>query len=280
MSFAGWNLFGSIAWIIKNQGSNIILNLFFGPVVNAAYGIAFQVTNAIKNFVGNVQMAFNPQITKKYAENKQDKMIKLILQSSKYSFFLLLFLSLPVLFQTNFILHLWLVQVPDYTVIFTQLVIIEALMDTLSGPMIIGLMATGKIKSYQIVVGSLLIIPLGISILLLKQGFGATTVLWVSIFFTCISIGVRTWFGKLLLSFPIKPFLRLVILRIIYVTIPAVIITSIVTLSNQSPWLLFISTGICSSISILLFIYLVGLEKEERMLVISLVKKIITKIKH
>lgn len=280
MSFAGWNLFGSIAWIIKNQGSDIILNLFFGPVVNAAYGIAFQVTNAIKNFVGNVQMAFNPQITKKYAENKQDKMIKLILQSSKYSFFLLLFLSLPVLFQTNFILHLWLVQVPDYTVIFTQLVIIEALMDTLSGPMIIGLMATGKIKSYQIVVGSLLIIPLGISILLLKQGFGATTVLWVSIFFTCISIGVRTWFGKLLLSFPIKPFLRLVILRIIYVTIPAVIITYIVTLSNQSPWLLFISTGICSSISILLFIYLVGLEKEERMLVISLVKKIITKIKH
>ena len=280
MSFAGWNLFGSVAWIIKNQGSNVVLNLFFGPVVNAAYGIAFQVTNAIKNFVGNVQMAFNPQITKKYAENKQEKMIRLILQSSKYSFFLLLFLSLPVLFQTNFILHLWLVQVPDYTVIFTQLVIIEALMDSLSGPMITGLMATGKIKFYQIVVGSLLIIPLGISILLLKQGFGATTVLWVSIFFTCISIGVRTWFGKLLFSFPIKPFLRLVILRIIYVTIPAGIITYIVTLSNQSPWLLFISTGLCSSISILLFIYLVGLEKEERLLVISLVKKIITKIKH
>lgn len=172
------------------------------------------------------------------------------------------------------------VQVPDYTVIFTQLVIIEALMDSLSGPMITGLMATGKIKFYQIVVGSLLIIPLGISILLLKQGFGATTVLWVSIFFTCISIGVRTWFGKLLFSFPIKPFLRLVILRIIYVTIPAGIITYIVTLSNQSPWLLFISTGLCSSISILLFIYLVGLEKEERLLVISLVKKIITKIKH
>lgn len=279
-SFAGWNLFGSIAWIIKSQGNNVVLNLFFGPVVNTAYGIAFQVTNAIKNFVGNIQMAFNPQITKKYAENKQKEMISLIFQSSKYSFFLLFFLSLPVFMQTDFILHIWLKQVPDYAVIFTQLVILEALVDTLSGPMITGLMATGKIKMYQIIVGSLLIIPLGISIILLKQGFGVTTIFWVSIIFTCISIGARTWFGKLQFALSIKRYIRFVIFRSVCVAIPSGLLTYAVATSKLTPWLLFITTGVCSSVSILFFIYLIGLEEEERLLVRNLLNKFIRKIKH
>lgn len=279
-SFAGWNLFGSIAWIFKNQGGNIVLNLFFGPTVNAAYGIAFQVTNAIKSFVGNVQMAFNPQITKKYAENKRDQMIGLIFQSSKYSFLLLLFLSLPVFIQTDFILHLWLKQVPDYAVVFTQLVILEALVDTLSGPMITGLMATGKIKMYQIIVGSLLIIPLGISIVLLKLGFGATTLFWVSILFTCISIVARCLFGKLQFTLSVKRYMQLVIFRCAYVAIPSCLLTYFITISGLMGWPLFFATGTCSSISILFFTYRLGLEQEERLAIQNLLIKFVLKRKH
>ena len=279
-SFAGWNLFGSIAWIFKNQGGNIVLNLFFGPTINAAYGIAFQVTNAIKNFVVNIQMAFNPQITKKYAENKRDQMIELIFQSSKYSFFLLLFLSLPVFMQTDFILHIWLKQVPDYAIIFTKLVILEALVDSFSGPMITGLMATGKIKLYQIIVGSLLIIPLGISTALLKLGFGATTLFWVSILFTCTSIIARCLFGKAQLALSVKLYLRLVIFRCASVAIPSGFITYSITTLELTSWTLFFAIAICSSVSILFFTYQFGLEQKERLAIRNLLIKFVLKREH
>lgn len=173
-------------------------------------------------------------------------MIGLIFQSSKYSFLLLLFLSLPVFIQTDFILHLWLKQEPDYAVVFTQLVILEALVDTLSGPMITGLMATGKIKMYQIIVGSLLIIPLGISIVLLKLGFGATTLFWVSILFTCISIVARCLFGKLQFTLSVKRYMQLVIFRCAYVAIPSCLLTYFITISGLMVAFVF-ATGTCSS---------------------------------
>src|SRR5690606_13730712 len=132
---------------------NILLNIFFGPAINAARGIAFQVRGAVNSFVYNFQIAMNPQIIKSYAINDLKYMHELIYQGAKYSFFLLFVISLPILFETEMILRLWLKIVPDYTVIFTRLVIINILIDSVSGPLMTGAQASGKIKVYQALVG-------------------------------------------------------------------------------------------------------------------------------
>jgi O-antigen/teichoic acid export membrane protein len=132
--YAWWGMIGAIANVFKNQGSNILLNIFFGPAVNASRGISFQIKNAIMNFNNNFFMAVRPAIVKEYAAGNQDEMIKLIYRSTKISYFLMLGLSMPVLIETHFILKFWLGQLPEYVVIFTRLVIIDSLFDTLVLP--------------------------------------------------------------------------------------------------------------------------------------------------
>ena len=121
--FAVWSLWGNLSVVLYTQGLNMILNVFFGPVVNAARAIAVQVQGAVQQFVGNFQMALNPQITKNYAAGNLEQMHSLMFRSARFSFLLLFFLSLPVLLETEFILTLWLKTVPDNAVIFTQIMI-------------------------------------------------------------------------------------------------------------------------------------------------------------
>ena len=113
-SFAGWNLFGSIAWLLKDQGVNIILNIFFGPLINAARAVAIQVSSAAMNFISNFQVALNPQITKNYANGNIQKMEYLVYQGIKFSYFLLFILAFPICLNIDFILALWLKTVPSY----------------------------------------------------------------------------------------------------------------------------------------------------------------------
>src|SRR5690606_32288441 len=157
------------------------LNMFFGPVVNAARGIAYQVSSAINQFVANFQMAMNPQIIKSYAVDDLKYMHQLIYRGAKYSFFLLFTLSLPILLETEQILRLWLKTVPEYTVIFTRLVIINVLIDCISGPLMTAAQASGKIKLYQSIVGGLLILNLPVSYLFLKLGFQPQITIYISI---------------------------------------------------------------------------------------------------
>lgn len=147
--FAGWSMFGNLAAVLFGQGLNMLLNVFFGPVVNAARGIAVQVQNAVQQFVLNFQMALNPQITKTYAQGEMQEMHKLMYRSARFSFFLLFFLSLPVLFETKFILTVWLKIVPDNTVVFLRIMLCTSLIYTLSNPLIIANQATGKVRKYQ-----------------------------------------------------------------------------------------------------------------------------------
>ena len=126
MSFSGWYLFGGVATVGAKQGTNILINLFFNVTVNAAVGIANQVRNAVYGFVTSFQTAFNPQIVKLYASGEHDNLLSLIYRSSKFSYYLLLILSLPIVIFCEDILSLWLVEVPDYAVVFTQLVVITS----------------------------------------------------------------------------------------------------------------------------------------------------------
>ena len=183
MGFASWNLFGSVACVMYTQGVNVILNMFFGPIVNAARGVAVQVQGVVNSFCANFQMAVNPQITKSYAKGDLEYMHKLVFQSSKYSYFLILLLSMPIMLETEVILKCWLKVVPDHTVNFLRLILCTVLIETLANPMMISAQATGKIKIYQIVVGGLLLFILPISYIALKFGLPPESVFVVHLLF-------------------------------------------------------------------------------------------------
>lgn len=166
--FAGWTLNGNLAVIGYTQGLNVLLNLFFGPVVNAARGIAVQVQNVVMSFCNNFQMALNPQLTKSYAERDLTYMHHLIVVSSKFSFFLLLFLALPIMLEADIILGVWLKEVPEYTVTFLRLVLVSSMLSALSNPVIISVHATGRLKRFQLIEGTMLLSIVPIAYVLLK----------------------------------------------------------------------------------------------------------------
>ena len=183
--FAGWSLFGLVAYSGYNYGLNILLNLFFGPVVNAARGIAFQVQNAVQGFSHNFQMALNPQIIKSYAQNDLKRMHQLIFASSKYAFFLLFFLSLPIIIETPKILSVWLTEVPDHTVNFIRLILALITFDSLGSSISIAQQASGKIKKYQIWVGGIMLMIVPVAYICLKMGTNPESV-YIVYFIACI----------------------------------------------------------------------------------------------
>lgn len=219
-SFVGWNLIGSLAGIAKEQGVNVVLNMFFGPAVNAARGVAYQVLSKLNGFVSNFQMALNPQIIKNYASGERESMYKLVFRGAKMSYLLLLTLSLPVVIEAQFILSIWLKEVPNYTVIFLQIVIFIALLNTLSNPLIITMHASGKVRDYQIVVGgmSLLTLP---SVYIGFKYFGLAPCYAMVICFIVEVVChlLRLYMLHKTINFPMGRFLFEVTLRVLLITI-------------------------------------------------------------
>ncbi|QKD71057.1 MATE family efflux transporter [Proteus terrae] len=193
-SYTGWNLFGNMASVGMNQGINILLNIFFGPIINAARAISFQVNSAVNGFVTNLQSALSPQIVKSYANNDIYYLETLVLLGSRFSFFLIFFLSLPILLKPDTVLSLWLNNYPPYTSIFCQLILIDSLINSLSGTLMSAFQASGKIKKYQITIGSILLLNIPISYFFLYLGLEATVT-----FLVCISLSLVSLFIRLLL---------------------------------------------------------------------------------
>lgn len=264
VSYAGWNLFGGISAVGMNQGINILLNIFFGPVINAARAIAFQVNMAINSFVQNFQLAVNPQIIKSYACGDCDYMRKLVFQSSKYSFFLLLFLSLPVLMETDIILNIWLKIVPDYTVLFCQLVILNTWIDSVSGPLMISAQASGRIKVYQLLIGSLLLLNLPVSYCFIRLGFQPQVTIYISMIISVLALFARLWMLKILLNFPVLIYIRRVLGTVLLVAMISVILPACTKALMHEGYLRFFVVCITSVISVCLTIYLIGLSIKER----------------
>lgn len=186
--FAGWSLFGSVAWAAKGQGLNILLNLFFGTVVNAAYGVANQVNVAINSFVQNFSTAVSPQIVKSYSSGDYPQTIQLIYLGSKISFLLLLIIAYPIYACINPILSIWLVEVPGYSASFIRLILIISLLESFTYAIGTALQATGKIRKYQAVIGLTLLMSLPLSWLFLKIGYDADVVFYISIVISVITL--------------------------------------------------------------------------------------------
>ncbi len=264
LGFTGWNLFGTIAWILKDQGNNMLMNIFGGPLINAARGVSYQVSNAVQNLVNGFGTAVNPQLTKNYASEDKEGLYRLMFSSSRISFYLLLLVALPVMIEIPYLLHLWLVEVPEYTVLFTRIILLEALFNTLSGPLITSLLATGNIKWYQIVVGCIMLLNVPVSYLLLKLGFSIETPLIVSLVIIWVSIGARLWFCKYQLSMNIPTYLHEVVKPVVVVFILSSIFPLFVYKTMEYGFIRLIVTFIISVLSVSICVYFLGMSKGEQ----------------
>jgi len=278
LNYSGWNLFGSAAGITMGQGVNILLNIFFGPTVNAARGVAFQVRGAVNMLVTNFQVAINPQIVKSFASNDLKYMHQIIFQGSKFSFFLLYIFALPILIETEFILNLWLNNVPEYTIIFTRLALVNVLIDSLSGPLMSAAQASGNIKKYQAVVGGLLLLILPLSYVFLKVGFGPEITLYISILISIIAMLVRLHIISSLVGFPIISFMKKVLVRIVLVAVISILSPLVLIQMMEYDLTRTIFVLSCSLISVLFSVYWFGITDKERGLIRKELKNLLIKI--
>lgn len=279
LSFSGWSLFGSVANVGKAQIINILLNIFHGVTVNAAMGITNQVSNALNGFVSNFQLAFNPQIVKSYAADERDYLMKLIFQTSKYSYFLLFFLSFPILLNMEYVLTIWLKSYPQYTVVFCQLTIIYLLIESISGPLWMSIHATGKIKKYNITISSVVLLNVPLSYILLKLEIVPYSVLWVNIGISILSLFVKFYFLKKLMNFPVIEFINKVILKILFVTILSFPVPYLVVKFINSGLVEFIIISLVCCIFVALSIFAMGIDKTERKIFTNRVAIIIRRSK-
>ncbi|WP_291806621.1 lipopolysaccharide biosynthesis protein [Lutibacter sp.] len=263
-SFAGWSLFGSFSVVMKNQGVNVLLNIFFGPTVNAAKGISAQINGALSSFVQNFQTALKPQMIKSYAAGDIRYHLQLAFSGAKYSYFLLLFLSLPILLEMETILVFWLKNVPEFTTIFARLVVISALVDALSVTLVASIQATGKVKNYQIMIGSLFLVILPFSYLFFKLGFSPQSTYYVALVIFSIILVARLFLVKKQIDFAISDFLKFVFFKALIVTICSIFLPFLVIYYFEPGFLRFFIVVIASLVSTLFFTYFFGTEIEEK----------------
>lgn len=274
--FAGWNFFGNAAYLFNTQGVNMLMNIFFGVAVNAARGVAGQVDLAIKMFVGNFMTAVNPQITKSYAAGDLKYMHMLIYRSSKHSGFLLLFFAIPVLFEAEEILYIWLKNVPDYSSIFLRILIVSSFFDTVfSSSMVTAVNATGKIKKYQTTMTLIgcLVFPISWIVFYLGGAVWSTYVVYGIIYF--ILVFVRLFLLKGLINLDPIDFIKNVMLPYIPVVILSLIAPAVIVYFMDEGILRLIIFCVVSVISTSLVVYTLGLTQSERQFVYE---KIFTKV--
>ena len=277
--FAGWNFIGAASAVLRDQGGNIVINLFCGPAVNAARGIAYQVNTAINGFVSNFMMALNPQITKSYASGDKEYMMTLIFQGARLSFYILLLLSLPVIVNAHYILTLWLKIVPEHTTQFVQLVLIFAMSESISNPLVTAMLATGKIRDYQIVVGGLQMMNLPISYVLLRLGCIPETVLIVAICISQCCLAARLYMLRGMIGLSVSRYLSKVYLNVLLVAVLSAIIPCVVFYCLNETFVNFMLICVASAICTCIVIYYVGCNNQERQFILSKVKAVRSKLK-
>lgn len=277
-SFAGWNFIGASSAVLRDQGGNIIINLFGGPAVNAARGIAMQVNHAIVGFSNNFMTALNPQITKSYASGEQDYMMKLIFRGARFSFYMLLFLSLTVLVSTHYILSLWLGIVPEHSVLFVRLALIFAMSESISSPLVTAMLATGKIRNYQIVVGGLQMLNLPISYVLLRIGCIPETVMIVAIGLSQCCLAARLVMLRTMIGLSARKYLREVYLNVILVTTAAAVLPILTSVILEESFLNFVIIALISLITAAISIFYIGFNKNERDFAVTKFKYAIHKL--
>lgn len=276
ISFSTWILLGAFTSICKHQGAQIIINFFWGTLLNAAFAVANQINHVLQTFSNNISVAANPQITKSYSGGNQNRTINITCVISKISAFILMVIGLPFFIETDFIFNLWLKEVPEYAVSFCRLMTILALIDTLGAGIPALTQATGKIKVFQIVssIWSLLCLP--IAIIAYKFGGKPESITIIYIVSSLIYVGIRLYLLKMILNFDIKYFIKESYIRILYVLIPMSLLIFIYFKIQIDGWMVLVGISV-SEIILILLIWILGLSKDERNRISNVIKSYIHK---
>jgi len=278
LGYSGWDLFGGIAIICQGQGINILLNIFFGPVVNAARAIAVQVQAAISMFVGNFLTAVRPQVVKSFAEGNTDRMYNLTFYGAKFSYLMMLCIVLPLVFEIDFILKLWLGdEVPADTPVFAILVLITYLMETYHTASLMPYHAIGRIKTGNIFGGTMMILSLPLAYLFLKKGMEAYMV-FVAVFVVNF---IQMFFGWWLLHSYVKFSYRKLTMEVyvptILVTIISLIVPILLSYEMDDSWMRFLLLVTLTEIVCLSSSLFIGLNRKDRNKLFAIVKNKIKK---
>lgn len=262
--FASWNFIGTSAGILKNQGVDIIVNIFTGVAINAARGIAHQVNTAVTSFSENFITALKPQIIKAYAADDRSHLNFLVEQGARFSGYLLLFLTIPLILEMGTLLQLWLKVVPTHTETFARLQLIDAVVMSLSQTLVIVLLATGRIRNYQLVVGGINLLNMPLSWLMLYLGFPVLVTYVVSISLNILCLITRLMFANYLANISIGHYLQKVVINVVVVACTSVaiplIITHLIDPSLQRMLVIMATCVLTTSLSILY----IGMTASER----------------
>ena len=263
-SFASWSILGNVSYLTYTHGLNLLLGTFFMPTVNAARGIALQVQGAVNSFVANFQTAINPQITKTYAAGQISEMHKLVFRSSRLSFYLLLIISLPFVFEAEMVLRLWLGVVPEYTVVFLRLIFLTTWINSFANPLIISVKASGKVWQYESVVAVIMLLILPISYVFLILGFDAGIVFAVHLAIECVAQFARIKITGKLIGYSCSIYIKEVLMKILLTGTIAIIPPMSVYMSLPDSWTKFFTVCSVCIVSTLLTVFYVGLSDVER----------------
>lgn len=271
--FSGWQFLTNTCWIVNTQGLNILSNIFFGVRINAARGVAAQVEGAVMTFVNNFMTAINPQLVKSYAQHDTERFFSLICRGAKFSYFMLLLIALPIIMETEFILGLWLKQVPDYAVLFVRLSIFAAMMNMLGNTCVAACMATGDIKRYSIIISAVGYTVFPFTWLAFYLGMPAASAYVIFIIIYFLVIFVRLYVMKGLLNFPPMMYVKKVLVVIIPVSLTSVILPYLSLSVMEDSLIRFILVSVLCIVSTLGTVYLIGLTSNEKKFLVSYVLK-------
>ena len=263
-SYAGWGVVGDGAYILNTQGVNILINLFFGVTLNAARGIATIVDNLMQNFVRNFMVALNPQIIKNYAAGNLEQMHKLIIQGSKFSFFLTILFLIPISLEARILLKLWLSVVPEYTVVFTQLSLIASACIALTKTLTTAISATGDIRDFEIVVCLMYLSIFPITWIAFSFGLSPVSsyIIYLAIVFLMVFAKIHIVARKIHMSRSL--FINEVLLKALAVSIISLILPTVICLVQTDSIIRLFEVCVVSLLSTLASIWTVGMNKYER----------------
>ncbi|WP_213086967.1 lipopolysaccharide biosynthesis protein [Chitinophaga agrisoli] len=277
-SYAGWNMFGAGSVVARNQGLAMILNVFFGTVINAAYGIANQVNAQLTYFSVTMLQSLNPQIIKSEGSGDRPRMLKLAMIASKFSFFLLSFFSIPVIIEMPVILKFWLKNVPDHTIIFCRLIIVVSLVNQLTVGLQVAIQSVGRIKVYQMVVSALLMLNLPVSYFLLKAGLAPHAVLVSAVIIEALTCSYRVLAAHRLTGLSIPEYLRKGVLTSVFPVALAFSVALLPQLVMPAGFVRLLFTGCVSTAAVCLCVRFLGLSAYEQEKLAGIIMKLLSKL--
>lgn len=278
-AFSGWNVFGTFAYMIKDQGLNLLLNAFFGPVVNAAKGIAMQVNSALQGFSINIVAAVRPQLIQSYSAGKNSRVETLMFSMSRLIFVMLFVLSLPIMVELNYILHIWLSDsIPDYTIVFTDLVLVNMVLSSMNTPLSQVVHATGKMKMYQVSTSFIICSVLPISWVALKLGMSPTSTFVVSIVVSIVNQGACLYLLRRIFPFSIKEYINKIIFPCFLLTMVSLFVPLYIRYLLTEGFIRFIVNTIFTICATVLLSYIIVFTKDEKKIINEYVAKIKAKI--